>query len=133
MFVSTPKIQVVKVVAVARWIPWKTGLTVRRPSINDMLCLRSVYALDKLTAKAQKITIKLPWEITTLYSEVLRQSGHQSDDEEDEDDIEAHEASIQRLRVRMNSRPPKPVCDAYGTGSRRGHPPNDQRGVSTLF
>jgi transcription initiation protein SPT3 len=40
----------------------------------------------------------LPWEITTIYSEVLRQSGHQSDDEEDEDDIEAHEASIQRLK-----------------------------------
>jgi len=55
---------------------------------------------DKLTAKAQKITIKLPWEITTIYSEVLKQSGHQSDDEEDEDDIEAHEASIQRLKVR---------------------------------
>jgi len=53
---------------------------------------------DKLTAKAQKITIKLPWEITTIYSEVLKQSGHQSDDEEDEDDIEAHEASIQRLK-----------------------------------
>jgi transcription initiation protein SPT3 len=55
--------------------------------------------LDKITAKAQKITIKLPWEITTIYSEVLRQNGHQSDDEEDEDDIEAHEASIQRLKV----------------------------------
>jgi transcription initiation protein SPT3 len=41
----------------------------------------------------------LPWEITTIYSEVLKQSGHQSDDEEDEDDIEAHEASIQRLKV----------------------------------
>lgn len=53
---------------------------------------------DKLTAKAQKITIKLPWEITTIYSEVLKNSGHQSDDEEDEDDIEAHEASIQRLK-----------------------------------
>jgi len=53
---------------------------------------------DKLTTKAQKITIKLPWEITTIYSEVLKQSGHQSDDEEDEDDIEAHEASIQRLK-----------------------------------
>ncbi|KAG2042084.1 transcription initiation factor IID, 18kD subunit-domain-containing protein [Suillus americanus] len=53
---------------------------------------------DKLTTKAQKITIKLPWEISTIYSEVLRQSGHQSDDEEDEDDIEAHEASIQRLK-----------------------------------
>ncbi|KIJ37441.1 hypothetical protein M422DRAFT_178076 [Sphaerobolus stellatus SS14] len=53
---------------------------------------------EKLTAKAQKITIKLPWEITTIYSEALKQAGHQSDDEEDEDDIEAHEASIQRLR-----------------------------------
>ncbi len=61
--------------------------------------LTFVIFLDKLTAKAQKITIKLPWEITTIYSEVLRQAGHQSDDEEDEDDIEAHEASIQRLRV----------------------------------
>ena len=54
---------------------------------------------DKIAAKAQKITIKLPWEITTVYSDILRQSGHQSDDEEDEDDIEAHEASIQRLKV----------------------------------
>ncbi|GJJ07233.1 hypothetical protein Clacol_001433 [Clathrus columnatus] len=53
---------------------------------------------EKLTAKAQKITIKLPWEITAVYSEVLRQSGHQSDDEEDEDDIEAHAASIERLK-----------------------------------
>jgi len=53
---------------------------------------------DKLTAKAQKITVKLPWEITAIYSEVLKQAGHQSDDEEDEDDIEAHEASILRLK-----------------------------------
>ncbi|KAH9854838.1 TFIID-domain-containing protein [Lenzites betulinus] len=48
---------------------------------------------DKLVAKAQKITIKLPWEITTIFSDVLP-----TDDEEDEDDIEAHEASIQRLK-----------------------------------
>jgi len=48
---------------------------------------------DKLNAKAQKITIKLPWEILTIYSEVLPQ-----DDEEDEDDIEAHEASVLRLK-----------------------------------
>ena len=49
---------------------------------------------DKLAAKAQKITIKLPWEIMTMFSDVLA-----TDDEEDEDDIEAHEASIQRLKV----------------------------------
>ncbi|KAJ6615576.1 hypothetical protein B0H10DRAFT_2255728 [Mycena sp. CBHHK59/15] len=57
---------------------------------------------DKLTTKAQKITIKLPWEITMIYSEVLKQSGHQSDDEEDEDDIEAHEASILHLKEANN-------------------------------
>lgn len=34
----------------------------------------------------------------TIYSDVL-----QSDDEEDEDDIEAHEASIQRLKVRVST------------------------------
>ena len=55
--------------------------------------------IDKLAAKAQKITIKLPWEITTIYSEALKQSGHQSDDEEDEDDLEAQEASLERLKV----------------------------------
>lgn len=48
---------------------------------------------DKLTAKTQKITIKLSWEIMTIFSDVLP-----TDDEEDEDDIEAHEASIQRLK-----------------------------------
>lgn len=53
---------------------------------------------DKLTAKAQKITIKLPWEVTTIYSEAVKQSGHQSDDEEDEDDLEAQEASLERLK-----------------------------------
>ncbi|KAK7696236.1 hypothetical protein QCA50_000889 [Cerrena zonata] len=48
---------------------------------------------DKLASKAQKITIKLPWEIVNIYSDVLT-----TDDEEDEDDLEAHEASIQRLK-----------------------------------
>ena len=70
-------------------------------------------------AKAQKITIKLPWEITTVFSEILRQSGHQSDDEEDEDDIEAHEASIQRLKVCQRSlfrvAPLKPLIHHLGS------------------
>jgi transcription initiation protein SPT3 len=62
---------------------------------------------DKLTAKAQKITIKLPWEVTTIYSEALKQSGHQSDDEEDEDDLEAQEASLERLKVTSHRAWPK--------------------------
>ena len=54
--------------------------------------------LDKLTQKAQKIRIKLPWEVMTMFQDVLPQ-----DEEEDEDDIEAHEASIQRLKVQLTN------------------------------
>jgi transcription initiation protein SPT3 len=61
--------------------------------------------IDKLAAKAQKITIKLPWEVTTIYSEAVKQSGHQSDDEEDEDDLEAQEASLERLKVTSHLTP----------------------------
>jgi len=50
------------------------------------------------------MTVKLPWEIPTIYSEILKQSGHRSDDEEDEDEMEAHEDSIQRLRVGLQVR-----------------------------
>lgn len=69
--------------------------TVGRFDATFACCLINLHWKEKLTAKAQKITIKLPWEIITIYSDVL-----QTDDEEDEDDIEAHEASIQRLKVR---------------------------------
>jgi len=69
------------------------------PDVNR----NNVHTLDKLASKAQKITVKLPWEITSIYSEVLKQSGHQSDDEEDEDDLEAHEDAIQRLKVRCDA------------------------------
>ncbi len=88
---------------------------------------------DKLTAKAQKITIKLPWEVTTIYSEAVKQSGHQSDDEEDEDDLEAQEASLERLKVRY--RRVYRVRSTYGEipGSGRCHEANDTRGISTLF
>ncbi|KAH7105610.1 TFIID-18kDa-domain-containing protein [Auriculariales sp. MPI-PUGE-AT-0066] len=47
------------------------------------------------TPKAQKITVKLPWEISTTYTEILQGL---SDDEEDDDDVEAHEASVLRLK-----------------------------------
>jgi lysyl-tRNA synthetase class II len=101
MFENMQRIQGETAAVVSRLRPLRMGRMVHRrtQSLSTnvlMVCIRS----DKLTAKAQKITIKLPWEITTMYSEVLKNSGHQSDDEEDEDDIEAHEASIQRLKVR---------------------------------
>lgn len=57
---------------------------------------------EEMKTKAQKITIRLPWEIPTVFSEVLRtdknRAAYQSDEEEDEDDIEAYEASVARLR-----------------------------------
>ena len=95
------RIPVVTVVEALKSKHWRMVLTVRCLTIirTVKLCSFGCF-LDKLTTKAQKITIKLPWEIQTIYSEVLKNSGHQSDDEEDEDDIEAHEASIQRLKVR---------------------------------
>ncbi|KAG8900034.1 Transcription initiation protein spt3 [Tulasnella sp. 403] len=62
---------------------------------------------DPNTAKPHKMSVKLPWELTTLYSEVLRTAaannpnagagGNRSDDE-DEDELEAHEDSLRRLK-----------------------------------
>ena len=87
--------------------------------------------LDKLNAKAQKITIKLPWEILTIYSEVLPQ-----DDEEDEDDIEAHEASVLRLKVSGDERllrSEKLDFMLKPVGSGRCDKTNDEGRVSALF
>lgn len=81
--------------------PSRMALTVGPNASSIILSILTASFAEKLTAKAQKITIKLPWEVTAIYSEVLRQSGHQSDDEEDEDDIEAHQASLQRLKVSL--------------------------------
>lgn len=84
-----------------------------------------------MTRKAQKITIKLPWEITNVYSDVLP-----DDDEEDDDDIEAHEASKQRLKVSpgvLSARYFNTISDLRGAGSRRRDEDDDTRGVPTLF
>lgn len=49
----------------------------------------------------KKEVIKLPWEQFTSFGEVLKAlPGRQTDDdEEDEDELEAYEDTIQRLRV----------------------------------
>jgi hypothetical protein len=93
--------------------------------------LNSAYECsDKLNAKAQKITIKLPWEILTIYSEVLPQ-----DDEEDEDDIEAHEASVLRLKVSIDEYflRVSPDFMSKPVGSGRCDEADDERRVSTLL
>ncbi|QRW01418.1 Transcription initiation factor IID, 18kD subunit [Ceratobasidium sp. AG-Ba] len=54
---------------------------------------------DEATTKPRKMTVKLPWDIVTVYSEVLRTGINAKEDEdEDEDEVEAHEDSIARLR-----------------------------------
>ncbi|KAG8696170.1 Transcription initiation protein spt3 [Ceratobasidium sp. 395] len=54
---------------------------------------------DEATTKPRKMTVKLPWDIITVYSEVLRTGVNAKEDEdEDEDEVEAHEDSIARLR-----------------------------------
>lgn len=87
-----------KVNRLRTYLSWKDVRKTAKDSGGDGGGVEEIEEDDKLASKAQKITIKLPWEISTIYTEVLRASGHQSDDEEDEDDIEAHEASILRLK-----------------------------------
>ncbi|KAG8926529.1 Transcription initiation protein spt3 [Tulasnella sp. 418] len=55
---------------------------------------------DPNTAKPHKMSVKLPWELVTLYSEILRNNpaNNANQDDEDEDEMEAHEDSVRRLR-----------------------------------
>ena len=46
---------------------------------------------DKLASRAQKITIKLPWEIMTIYSDVLPKTDEEEDEDEDDDEDEKKE------------------------------------------
>jgi hypothetical protein len=71
---------------------------VRNPYNEHSLIPYASRSVGQLSGKAQKITIKLPWEITNVFSDVLPE-----DEEEDEDDVEAHEASLLRLKVRIVS------------------------------
>ena len=97
--------------------------------VNAPLTASAHATTDKLTTKAQKITIKLPWEIVTIFSDVLP-----ADEEEDEDDIEAHEASIQRLKVRLQLHSCSPLhTSPRASGSGRRDTPNDERRIPTLF
>lgn len=54
------------------------------------------------------MSVKLPWELTTYYGDVLKtlQANNPNaavldDDAEDEDELEAHEDSLRRLKVNL--------------------------------
>ncbi|KAG8904349.1 Transcription initiation protein spt3, partial [Tulasnella sp. 408] len=60
---------------------------------------------DPNSAKPHKMSVKLPWELTTIYGDVLKtlQANNPNaavvdDDAEDEDELEAHEDSLRRLK-----------------------------------
>lgn len=64
------------------------------------------YYTEQNVSKPKKRIIKLSWDIVTIYSDVLktlsanhpnRHGGHS--DDEDDDELEAHEDSVKRLRV----------------------------------
>ncbi|PLW22426.1 hypothetical protein PCANC_05242 [Puccinia coronata f. sp. avenae] len=48
--------------------------------------------------KSQKLKLKIPWELSSIYNDVLVGNEDNDDDEEDQDDKEAYEASEKRLR-----------------------------------
>ncbi|KDN48436.1 TFIID-18kDa-domain-containing protein [Tilletiaria anomala UBC 951] len=54
-------------------------------------------AMDTM-ARTHVMKLKMPWEISTIYSENLRALQNEDDEEQDEDDLEAQEASLQRLK-----------------------------------
>lgn len=65
----------------------------------EMDALDDPSAMDGPSMKATKIKIRLPWEISSVYSEhLMALPSADGEDEEDEDDLEAHEDSMQRLK-----------------------------------
>jgi len=48
--------------------------------------------------KSQKLKLKIPWELSSIYNDVLIANEENDDEEEDQDDKEAYEASEKRLR-----------------------------------
>ncbi|SPO19756.1 related to SPT3 - general transcriptional adaptor or co-activator [Ustilago trichophora] len=66
---------------------------------TEMDALDDPTSMDGPNMKATKMKIRLPWEISSIYSEhVLALPNADGEEEEDDDDLEAHEASMQRLK-----------------------------------
>lgn len=61
-----------------------------------------------MTAKIRNTMVKLPWEVLTPFSDALkslpgrhtRAAAAEEDEEQDEDEMQAYQDSMQRLRVR---------------------------------
>jgi transcription initiation protein SPT3 len=70
---------------------------------------------DKSTLKSRKTMVKLPWELMTPYSDFLKSlptsaAGKEDEDEGDDDEVQAHHDSMQRLRVNLLSYLQRNTC-----------------------
>jgi len=67
---------------------------------------------NQSTLKTRKTMVKLPWELMTPYSDFLKSlptsTNKDDDDEGDEDEVQAHHDSMQRLRV--STKPSLSLC-----------------------
>lgn len=54
---------------------------------------------DKQLAKRKEM-VKLPWEVLTPFQDLLKTMPSNEDEEQDEDEMQAYQDSMQRLRVR---------------------------------
>ncbi|PWZ02907.1 TFIID-18kDa-domain-containing protein [Testicularia cyperi] len=95
-----------KVNRLRTYLSWKdvrknakdSGDSAGAPS-TEMDALEDPTAIDGPSMKATKMKIRLPWEISSVYSEhLISLPGADGEEEEDEDDLEAHEDSMQRLK-----------------------------------
>lgn len=60
--------------------------------------------IEKVTAKVRNTMVKLPWEVLTPFSDLIkglpsRQNRAEDDEEQDEDEMQAYQDTMQRLRV----------------------------------
>lgn len=63
---------------------------------------------EKNAVKGRKPIVKLSWELLTPFSDFMRalptqQNRNEEEDEEDDDELQAHQDSMQRLRVSVGS------------------------------
>lgn len=90
---------------------------------------------NQSTLKTRKTMVKLPWELMTPYSDFLKSlptaNSKDDDDEGDEDEVQAHHDSMQRLRVSLTFSFMRFRADKVG--SRRDYKKNDKRRIRALL
>lgn len=98
-------------------------------SLLVLTCLSFVIHTDK-GLKVNKLKSKIPWDLTSIFSEHLNDDS----DGEDGDEVEAYEASKKRLKVRSIAVSPLLVLTLlYKTASGRQNSSNDKGTIYLLY